>query len=318
MTPRVTVIIVTYNSAGFIGECLDTLSKSAASGYLKVILVDNASTDSTADIIEKEYPWVNLVRSKYNNGFGAGNNIAISDVEGDYIFFLNPDTRVGPYCSKTLVDFLDDYDDAGCVGPCVIDEKGHKILSYFMFTGLFTSLWSAMELQRLFPLNRTNGKREFRWKPPNYSVEVDRLLGAAIMIRRKVLDQIGRFDERFFLYSEEEDICLRLRHAGWNIYYDPSSYVIHQGGTCKQQALPLMIAAANWSRYIYLRKHKNRISAEISRLVWIILLSLRLFISFLLPASRRKRYGYIWSLKSLLKPGYFDRVLRPGCSGIEN
>ncbi len=313
MEPRVTIVIVTYNSAEFIGECLDSLVGSFESGFVKVILVDNGSSDGTAQLVNESYPWVEVIRSEYNGGFGAGNNLALGRLEGDYCFFLNPDARLDEGCCEKLVRFLDGRSDVGCVGPAVLDVKGRRVVSYHVYTSLYTSLWSAAGLQRIIPLNRSGGRWEVRRRPPGKPVEVDRILGAAMMIRRQALDDVGGFDERFFLFSEEEDLCLRLKHAGWKTCYYPDAQVIHRGAASIGQNAPLATAAADWSRYLYMRKHYLRFSAEISRLVWIIALFIRYLLVHLKTPDKGliKAEGYLLSLRSLLQPGYFDRVIRP-------
>ncbi|NQT33742.1 glycosyltransferase family 2 protein [bacterium] len=316
MNARATVVVVTYNSKTTIGECLDSLTESVSSGFLKVVVVDNASSDGTAEEVERSYSWVHLVRNDYNGGFAAGNNLARSYIEGNYCFFLNPDSKVGPYCSSKLVDFLDRYDDVACVGPAVLNYQLRKTISYHAYTGLFTSLWAAAGLQHPFPLNRIKGRWRISRKSIGTLVTVDRLIGAALMIRREALDQIGWFDERFFLFSEEEDLCLRLSQAGWKIYYNPEVYIIHRGAASVKQAKSLAIASANWSRYLYMRKHHNRLSAEISRFAWIKGIGLRYLLALLKPGGKtglrtRQFESYRLSLKSLIRLGYFERELRP-------
>ncbi len=309
-----TAIVVTYNSAGFIGECLDSMGSAADDGRLKVVVVDNASVDGTVDIVSSRFPWAKIIRSHWNRGFGAGNNLGFEKVEGDWCLFLNPDAVVVEGALDELARFLADHSEVVCVGPAVLDGNGKRTLSYFPFTGLLTSLWSAVGLQRILPLNRTNGRRELRCRPPNRSVEVDRLLGAAMMVKRRALDAVGRFDERFFLYSDEEDLCLRLRQAGWKVCYHPEASVVHRGSGCAE-AGPLTVAAANWSRYLFMRKHCSRLSAEVSRTVWIAMLVVRYLLArtgLLFGRTDRKIEGYRQSIRSLMVLRYFDRVLRPG------
>lgn len=323
MNARATVVVVTYNSKATIGECLDSLAESVSSGFLKVVVVDNASSDGTAEEVERSYSWVHLIRNDYNGGFAAGNNLAQSYIDGNYCFFLNPDSKVGPYCSSKLVDFLDRYDDVACIGPAVLNDQLLKTISYHAYTGLFTSLWAAAGLQHPFPLNRIKGRWKISRKSRGTPVAVDRLLGAALMVRREALDRIGWFDEQFFLFSEEEDLCLRLSQAGWKIYFNPEVYIIHRGATSVKQLEPLAIASANWSRYLYMRKHHNRLSAEISRFAWIKGIGLRYLLAQLKSSGRtglltRQIEGYRLSLKSLIRPGYFERELRPRRESTEN
>jgi len=312
---RVTIVIVTSYAIEYISECLDSLSQVVDSGLARVIAVDNVSTDGTADLIKRKYPWVTLIESPFNNGFGAANNLALPYLETDYCLFFNTDAVLGKGCCEELIRFLDGNPDVGCVGPMVLDSQGAETVSHYPFMGLFLSIWTAAGLELIFPLNKTNNRWEIRRIPPDRASEVDNVIGAAMMIRREVLDEIGGFDERFFLYSEEEDLLLRMHKAGWKTYYDPSSSIIHRsGGTQYSVGLTRRaIAAANWSRYLYLKKHHSRPAAELSRVVWIITLLLR-YLALRLrnrETVQGKLEGYSASIKSLLEPGWFDRVLRP-------
>ncbi|HHE46280.1 MAG TPA: hypothetical protein ENL08_01080, partial [Bacteroidetes bacterium] len=154
---------------------------------------------------------------------------------------------------------------------------------------------------------------EIRRRPPFEPVEVDRLLGAAMMMRRRALEDTGGFDERFFLFSEEEDICLRLKQAGWRIYYHPGPQIVHRGAASTDQNLPMAVAAADWSRYLFMKKHHSRLSAEVSRFIWIAAVFLRLLLVHLMSPLKGmpRAEGYLLSLRSLLKPGYFERAVRP-------
>ena len=311
--PIWTTIIVTHNSRADIGNCLTSLEPDAAAGLTRVVVVDNASTDGGADLIRVQFPWIYQIKSPDNGGFGAGNNLGFRLAEGDYCFIINPDTEISHGCGSGLVEFLETHPDAGCVGPGIRGDSEEPVLSYFAFTSLTLSLWIAVGFQRLTTLNRTDGRLELRRHPPANDILVDRLLGAAMMVRRKAFEQVGGFDETFFLYSEEEDLCFRMSKAGWKVYYHPESWVHHHGAGSTSAMNAVAVAATNWSRYLYLRKHSSRLKAEISRWVWVVMLFLRLLISWLRhPFNRRTRSrGYVESLKSLLFLGYFERVLRP-------
>ncbi len=310
MSVKGTVVIVTYNAVGIIGDCLDSLLDDHASGLVKVVVVDNVSTDGTVDFIADRYSWVTIVRSEDNGGFGAGNNLGVQHLEGQFCFFLNPDCVVLPGCIGELIKYLEQNPDVGCVGPAVFDEARTPVVSHYMFTNLILSLWTAIGLQRIIPLNRTNGHWEIRRKPSNKTVEVDRLIGASMMVKGDILEKLGGFDERFFLYSEEEDLCIRIKQAGLKIIYHPAGSVIHTGAGTTGHNNPLAIASTNWSRYLYMRKHCSRFSAELSRWVWIAALLIRLFASRIVGSSQRIEC-YQLSLKSLINLNFFDRELRP-------
>lgn len=309
-----TVVIVTYNAATFIGKCLESLHEDHKAERIKVIVVDNCSEDSTVDIIAGNYSWVKLIRSAVNGGFGAGNNLGIKQAKGEFCFFLNPDSSVKPGCIDKLWEYLRENQDTGCVGPLIVDNSGVPVLSYFAFNGLFISIWTAVGLQKLLPVNHSRRRWEVRRKPATIPVEVDRIVGAAMMMRMKSLKDAGGFDERFFLYSEEEDLCLRLKKARWKVVFCPEAVVEHHGGGSTGSSDPIAIAAADWSRYIFMRKHYPRLSSELSRFLWISMLSARLIVFTIIESITGRKLraaGILQSIKSLLKPGYFDRELRP-------
>lgn len=314
MAIRGTVVIVTYNSEGIISQCLESLQGDVETGLVKVVVVDNKSVDNTVDIIASRFPWVTLIRSDVNGGFSAGNNLGSRHIEGGWCFFLNPDSIVDRDCIGSLADYLDKKPDIGCIAPAITNDKEQVIISYFPFTTLFTSIWTAVGLHRLIPLNRTNDSFEVRRQPPDNPVDVDRVLGAAIMVSRNALEQVGGFDEQFFLYSEEEDLCLRLHRAGWRVVYFPKVKVIHEGAAATGGNKPLAVASADWSRYLYMVKHKPRLAAELSRFAWLFALVVRYSVSLVSSFGdmRHDRLeGYKLSICSLLYRGYFERELRP-------
>ncbi len=272
---RGTVVVVAYNARTVIERCLDSLHDDAVAGRIKTVVVDNDSTDGTPELVKSRYPWVELVPAGENGGFGAGNNIGSRHAEGRWLFFLNPDAAVIGDCIPVLERFISGHPDAGCVAPAVTGADGGAVLSHFPFTGLATSIWGAVGLNRVLPFNRTDGRFEIRRRAPTGTVEVDRVLGAAMMVPRRVFEQVGGFDERFFLYSEEEDLCLRIRCRGWKVFYFPAARVVHIGSGTTRNMRPLAVAAVNWSRYLYMRKHRPRWESEVSRLVWVAALALR-------------------------------------------
>lgn len=308
MSVRGTVVIVTYNSADIITGCLDSLLDDK--DWLKVIVVDNRSTDGTPDRITSGYPWVTLIQNPVNGGFGAGNNLGIAQMEGEFCFILNPDCTVNSRCIAKLADYLKDNPKVGCVGPAIENDEGIRVVTHYRFTELILSVWTAFGLQRFIPINKTDGKFNVRRTPPMKSVRVDRLIGAALMIRRETVEQVGGFDEQFFLYSEEEDLCRRIYEAGWSIVYHPAAVVVHSGAGTTGVDNPLAIASANHSRYLYQRKHNSVQSAELSRLVWLLTLSIRYVFATVFGTSGRRR-GYLLSIRSLLNRDYFENKLRP-------
>jgi len=309
------VVIVTHNSADTIGECLSYLAQSDEARAFLTIVVDNCSVDNTTVFIEQEFPWVRLIKSLDNGGFGAANNQGIAIAEGEWIIFLNPDASIDPISIAALVEQMQADKSIGIISPAILDAEGNITMSYFPFLNFWTSTWIAFGIQKMIPLTKSEGKWSVGTKPTDKFAEVDRVIGAVMLINRKILQEVGEFDTRYFLFSEEEDLCFRFKLAGWKVVYSPNVKSRHIGGTTMQGTVALSMAAANWSRYLFLKKFHGELVAELSRGIWILALLFRLIGILILPTKtgnlKAVRVGYLESIRSLIYPGYFDRNLRP-------
>ncbi len=202
------VIIVTYNSAGLIGPCLDSLL-DAPGMELEAFVVDNASADGTAAAVRRRFPEVSLIQNPANRGFGAANNMALPQCGGRHILFLNPDTLVRPGALAAMSAFLDNHPQVGLAGPRLVYPDGRPQESV-----------SHRYLGQKYAPERYRGFRgEIAW-----------VMGACMIAPAGVVRHVGGFDERFFLYGEEEDLCLRIRQAGWEIGFAGEAVVVHVGG----------------------------------------------------------------------------------------
>ncbi len=311
--PRVRVVIVTYNAARIIRDCLFSLVVDYQSNLIEVVVADNNSSDDTLNFINKEYSWVKVVNSGGNIGFGAGNNIGVKGCQAEYLYFLNSDARSLPGSIEYLVRLLDGDSKVGIVGPKILDEAGLNTLSSYRFITPFYAVWIATGLNRLIPLNRRDGRPEIRRKPPEKRVSVDRLLGAAFMMRTELFEKLGGFDENYFLYSEEEDICLETWKAGYEVVYDPGAEAIHLGGQTLNSLSILGTASASWSLKYYLTKHFNPISSKVAIFIWMVMLAVKWFITLVIPgANKRTRLkGYMSALLSVMSPDYYNDKIRP-------
>ena len=310
ISPDVRVVIVTFNSADVIAKCLASLESDVECGLAEVVVVDNVSTDATCEIVDS-FHWVHLIRSQSNNGFGAGNNQGAAGASADYLFFLNPDSIVKEDVIRSLMGLMDSNSSIACCGPAIQNERGEIELSSFRFTTPLTSVWIALGLQRLAPLNRINGRLGIGSRPPSTTCDVDRVLGAAMMMRRKLFEDEGGFDENFFLYSEEEDLCLRLNLHGGKTVYHPHAVVFHIGAHSTGEGSSLAMASSVWSRQFFLKKHYGRIPAAASRVVWIFSLACKYLLSLLLSTFKSRRRAYRDALYSLLSDNYYQRRIRP-------
>jgi N-acetylglucosaminyl-diphospho-decaprenol L-rhamnosyltransferase len=225
--PDLSVVIVTWNSASFIGPCLDALRANTRRNA-ECLVVDNASSDDTVGIIRRDNPWVTLLEPGRNLGFAAANNLALQRATGRYLLLLNPDTEVQPGALDALAGLLDRRPAAGAVGARLLNSDGTLQFSTYRLPTAATLAWEYF----LRDLRRTDDPRAGRYVAADYAVErpVEGLLGACLMVRRQVAEQVGFLDEQFILYCEEVDWCIRLRRAGWELWYTPEALVLHHSG----------------------------------------------------------------------------------------
>jgi len=224
---QTSVIIVTYNSAGVIGACLDSLAAEAAAGMLEVVVVDNASADGTPDVVRERYPWATLHAGRENLGYSKGVNIGIRRARGRYLFILNPDTVVRRGSVQKLVDFMERTPDAGIVGPKLVFHDGTVQLSCRRFYTFRVLLMRRTPLGKIF--RDESAVREHLMLDFDHAStrQVDWLIGAAMLVRREAVDSVGMMDERFFLYFEDVDWCYRMAQKGLRVYYVADAVVEH-------------------------------------------------------------------------------------------
>jgi GT2 family glycosyltransferase len=220
-------VIVTWNSARYIGPCLKALPAATRRPY-ECLVVDNQSGDGTAELVSDHFPDVTLLPAGGNLGFAAANNLALRRCRGRYVALLNPDTEARPGAFDVLMDLLERRPETGAVGPRLLNSDGSVQFSTYQLPRPATLAWEYF----LRDLRRPNDPRAGRYAAADYEREreVAGLLGACIVTRRAVLEQIGYLDERYQLYCEEVDWCLRLQRAGWQLWYTPAAEVVHHGG----------------------------------------------------------------------------------------
>ncbi|MCC7448356.1 MAG: glycosyltransferase family 2 protein [Anaerolineae bacterium] len=278
------VIIVTWNVRHLIHDTLRTLYDDLHTSGLdaQVWVVDNDSTDGTADVIRADFPAVQLIASPTNLGFAGGNNAAMRALgfcdqpkpnpDGPrVVFLLNPDTLTQPGAIRALYDALFQLPRAGVVGARLSYEDGTFQHSAFRFPGL------AQIVLDLFPVpgrlyyrlheSRLNGRYSRALYKGNDPFPVDHVLGATIMLKREVIEQVGLFDEQFFMYCEEIDWAMRIRQAGWDIYTVPTAHITHLEAKSSSQIRPQSIVNLWTSRLRLYRKHYSRPKLALARLL---------------------------------------------------
>ena len=249
MSASLCIVIVSYNVCDLLRDCLRTLSDQ------RVIVVDNASSDGTAAMARSEFPAVELIANASNRGFAAACNQGITASAKDFILILNPDTLVTPAALQALLDVMQAFPRAGACGPRILNPDGSLQPSCRLFPTLPRLLLDEFGLGKLFPRSKFFGGYRLTWWAHDRFREVDQLMGAALLLRRAALEQVGAFDERFFMYFEEVDLCLRLHNAGWKVLFVPDARVMHHGGRSARQVLPEATLYRYRSLGAFYRKH---------------------------------------------------------------
>lgn len=225
-TGTLTIIIVTWNTRELTRACLASLRDADPARDWDIIVVDNASMDGTPDMIRTEFPWVRLMVNQENLGFGRANNIALREVETEYAFLLNSDAELTRDAATKLLQFMEHHPDVGVTGGQLIFPDGRLQNAIVSFPSLVTELTNKSLLQVLFP-RRYPGKRQ-RYAAP---LEVDSVIGAAMMLRMDAARSVGFFDEDYFFFLEETDLCFRLRRRGWKVFFLPEARIVHHQGS---------------------------------------------------------------------------------------
>lgn len=251
----ISVLIVTFNSRGFIRGCLESVAEAGDGENWKVIVVDNGSVDGSAEVA-MEYPTVQVIRKDRNVGFAAGVNSALDVVDSEYLLLLNPDTVVTGGSIQTLKGYLDTNAEVACVAPQLLNFDGSIQSSCREFPTLKTILAEFFLLpgvRRRFPkLDRYRmGYFDHRSRR-----EVDQPMASCMLLRKGVLDEIGRLDERMPIFFNDVDLCRRIKDKGWSIVFLPDARVYHYyGASTKALGVDRQLHLAR-SMYRYLKKYE--------------------------------------------------------------
>ena len=256
------IVIVSYNSKDFLEECIESIYAETKDICFDIWVVDNNSCDNSVEMLNNRYPQVNFIEDKHNQEFAKANNQAISKTQSGYVLLLNPDTLILQNAIERTVKFMDEYPDVGIAGCRVLNTDGSLQLAcrrsiptpwvaFFRLTGL----------SKLFPNSKIMAKYNLTYLNANKHHEVDAVSGAFLMIRKKVIDEIGMLDEKFFMYGEELDWCLRAKRKGWKVTYYPDAEIIHYKGECSK--FNSRKAAFEFHRAMYLF-HKKHFAKEYS------------------------------------------------------
>jgi GT2 family glycosyltransferase len=246
------VIIVSANDAPWLEPCLDSVWAHAGQIALEAIVVDNASTDGTRELVESRFPQARVVSSP-NRGFAYGNNRGLGHTAARYVLLLNPDTEILQGDLEELIALLDRRPEIGIAGVRQVDAAGSPLPTMRRFPNAARAFGEALRSERWPVRPRWAGERVLDPAAYTSERECDWTAGSFMLIRRAALRGAGLLDERFFLYCEETDLCLRVRHAGWQVCHLPQMTIRHHAG--KSGVRPALVAQEALSRKLYARKH---------------------------------------------------------------
>ena len=284
-------VVVAYRSAETLRGCVEPL---AAMPGVSVTVVDNASPDESADVVADLD--VTVIRAPRNGGFSYGCNLGAADAAAPYLLFLNPDARIDADALTGLIDVLRANPDTGLVGPRILDDDGSLSPSLRRFPRLRSTYAQALFLHRVWPL--ASWTDELIRDETVYAVAgtAEWVSGACMLVRRDAYEQIGGFDERFFLYCEDTDLCLRLWNAGFAVRFEPSAVVHHVGGASSGAGETQAIAAR--SRVLYARKHQRPMTRRLEALGVALSEATHVLSAARRPASRR---GHAAALRAVVR-----------------
>jgi len=281
----VSIILVNYNTKKLTLECLQSLYAKTQGLSFEVFIVDNASSDGSAEAIKESFPQVKLIENPQNKGFGAANNLAIRQSSGKYIFLLNTDTILINNAVKIFFDFMEKNPEAGACGGNLFDADREPVHSFGYLKTPQSHLLRFSGLRYLCKSKKNDTKRE-------KLQEVEQIIGADLFIRKALLDEIGLFDERFFLYFEESELQFRIQEAGFKIFYIPDAFIFHFEGGSSKKNKKFRRQIMTQSEYLYYRLcFKNH-----PKLLLQIQCTLPQLYRFLtMPKNTYKALKYIWN-----------------------
>jgi GT2 family glycosyltransferase len=264
MQPELSVIIVNYNVAFFLEQCLNSCLKAAEHAALELIVIDNNSVDGSEEMMREKFPEITYIFNKENVGFSKANNQGMRIAKGKYVLLLNPDTVVEEFTFRKTIDFMNAHPEAGGLGVRMLDGRG-KFLPESK-RGLPTpavAFYKIFGLSSVFPKSRIFGKYHLGYLNEHETHEIEILSGAFMLMRKSVLDEIGLLDEAFFMYGEDIDLSYRIVKAGHKNYYFPDTKIIHYKGESTKKSSVNYVFVFYRAMIIFAQKHFSQNNAKL-------------------------------------------------------
>ena len=268
----VSIVIVNWNTRDLLRGCLRSIYDQSKSFAYEVIVIDNASSDGSIEMLRVEFPDVHAIANDQNRGFAAANNQGIRLAKGRYVLLLNPDTVILDHAIDRCIRFADTHPDIGVVG-CQVLEDGTRIQrTGFCFPSPWNLLLTLAGLPKVFPGSRLFDRPELGWWKRDSQQDIDVISGMFMLTRRKAIEQVGLMDECYFVYAEEADWCYRFFRMGWRRVFFPEAKIVHLdgGGKSTSQVNIKMFVQLQKSILIYHKKNLGLASWLTSRVIYIV------------------------------------------------
>lgn len=292
----ISVIVVSWNTCELLRQCLQSIIdepgvRIVATGEpvdapmapealaVEIIVVDNASDDGSAQMVQAEFPQTSLIANRHNAGFAAANNQATAQARGQVLFLLNPDAYLLPGAMTGLARFLSEHPEAAVVGPNVLNPDGSWQAAAFRFATLWDLFCEAVFLSVLWPRSPLFARKELGGFKRDTVREVDWVQGCALFVHRDVWDAVGPFDEGYWMYVEELDWCRRAKGMGYRIFFTPDARVVHYGKRAVAKARANVLPLGFRSHFRYYRKFDGQAKELAVRLIALLQMGLRAGIS---------------------------------------
>lgn len=300
---KLSIVIVNWNTRELLAQCLRSIQNTTSADVLavtEILVVDNASTDDSVAMLTAQFSQVQLIENAENVGFARANNQAIRLSRGTYVLLLNPDTEVLQGALEALLTYMDGAPNIGAAGPCLLNPDRTFQVSCYPAPTLTHELWRLLHLDPLYPY----GSYWMHTWSKDSATEVDTVQGACLIIRQEALAQTGLLDEDYFMYTEEIDLCYRLRKSGWRLSWVPYAQVVHYGGQSTRLVAAKMFLHLYSSKLLYFRKHHGPVAAQLYKAILFMTGLLRLLASplaqLVAPAKRKQHQELANNYRQLL------------------
>lgn len=258
----ISFIIVNWNTRDILIDCLDSIYKTVTDIGFEIYVVDNNSTDGSREATKKRFPDVKLIENKTNTGFAHANNQALRIMQGRFAVLLNTDAVLQEGAIKSLLNFMNNTPGAGIAGVQLLNKDGSRQNSIDNFPSPETEILNKSILRFFFP-DKYPGKSRIHHSP----IEVDSVIGACMIVRKEAMDEVGLFDEDYFIFLEETDWCFRMHKKGWKVYHVPDARVFHFSGHSKKK-MPWESQIEYYkSLYKFFRKNRDTVSCLTIRIL---------------------------------------------------